>query len=538
MNHLLDKIRTGQVFRNLSPAELVEHALENGEGTLTDTGAFACGTGKFTGRAPKDRYIVQDDMTKDEVWWGSVNKAFSPAQFDLLLEKMLKFAEGKTLYARDAYAGADDAYRLNINVIGTQAYHNLFAYNMFLRPRKDELKDFREDFTVLALPDFQANPAADGTENPNFVILNFTQKIVLIGGTSYTGETKKSIFSALNFLLPTQHGVFPMHCSANIGEQNDTAIFFGLSGTGKTTLSADPNRYLIGDDEHGWSDRGVFNFEGGCYAKAINLSKENEPDIFRSIRFGAIVENTRYFADSRTINYADNSITDNTRVSYPIYHIDKIAQPSVGGLPKNIFFLTCDSFGILPPISKLTTEQAMFHFISGYTAKVAGTEVGIKEPVPTFSACFGAPFMPLHPTRYAEMLGKRMKQHQANVWLINTGWTGGKYGTGKRMKLAWTRAMITAALNGELANVPFEAHPFFGVLVPQSCPNVPSEILNPRNTWENKNDYDKQANHLAGLFLENFEDFKEFANEEIMNGAPLLLEDIGRATSQDKKRYE
>ncbi len=538
MNHLLDKIRAGQVFYNLSPAELVEHALKNGEGTLTDTGAFACDTGKFTGRAPKDRYIVQDAMTAEKVWWGSVNQAFSPEKFDLLLEKMLKFAEGKTLYVRDAYAGADEAYRFNIKVIGTQAYHNLFAYNMFLRPSKEKIANFHEDFTIFVLPDFQANPSADGTGNPNFVILNFTQKLVIIGGTSYTGETKKSVFSALNFLLPTQHDVFPMHCSANMGEQNDTAIFFGLSGTGKTTLSADPNRYLIGDDEHGWTEKGVFNFEGGCYAKAINLSKENEPDIFRSIRFGAIVENTRYFAGTRTIDYADNSVTDNTRVSYPIYHIDKIAQPSVGGLPKNIFFLTCDSFGILPPISKLTAGQAMFHFISGYTAKVAGTEVGVKEPVPTFSACFGAPFMPLHPTQYAEMLGKRMKQHQVDVWLINTGWTGGKYGTGKRMKLGWTRAMITAALNGELAKVAFEAHPFFGVLVPQSCPNVPADLLNPRDTWANKNEYDEQANHLAGLFLENFDDFKSFANDEIMAGAPSVLADIGRASSRDKKRYE
>jgi phosphoenolpyruvate carboxykinase (ATP) len=538
MNNILDLIKAGQIFYNLSPAELVEHALKNGEGTLTDTGALACDTGKFTGRAPKDRYIVEDEITKSKVWWGNINQPFSPEKFDRLLDKMISFAHGKNLYVREAYVGADNAYKMNIRVIGTQAFHNLFAYNMFLRPTKEETANMPIGFTVFSLPNFQANPHEDGTRNPNFVIVNFTKKLVIIGGTSYTGETKKSIFSILNFLLPTERNVFPMHCSANIGEKGDTAVFFGLSGTGKTTLSADPNRYLIGDDEHGWTDHSVFNFEGGCYAKAINLSKENEPDIYHAIRFGAIVENTRYFAGTRTVNYADNSVTDNTRVSYPIYHIHKIAQPSVGGIPKNIFFLTCDSFGILPPISKLTAGQAMFHFISGYTAKVAGTEVGIKEPVPTFSACFGAPFMPLHPTKYAEMLGKKMKEHQTNVWLVNTGWTGGKYGTGKRMKLSFTRAMITAALNGELANVPYQPHPFFGVLVPQSCPNVPSEILNPRDTWTNKDEYDEQANHLADLFLHNFEEFREYANEEIMSGAPMVMEGVGEGKEKKLKRYE
>ncbi|SFF05525.1 phosphoenolpyruvate carboxykinase (ATP) [Thermoflexibacter ruber] len=538
MNNILDSIKAGQIFYNLSPAELVEHALKNGEGTLTDTGALACDTGKFTGRAPKDRYIVEDEISKNKVWWGNINQSFSSEKFDRLLDKMIAFAQGKNLYVREAYVGADDAYRMNIRVIGTQAFHNLFAYNMFLRPTKEETGNMSIDFTVFSLPEFQANPQQDGTKNPNFVIINFTKKLVIIGGTSYTGETKKSIFSILNFLLPTERNVFTMHCSANIGEKGDTAVFFGLSGTGKTTLSADPNRYLIGDDEHGWTDHSVFNFEGGCYAKAINLSKENEPDIYHAIRFGAIVENTRYFAGTRTVNYADNSVTDNTRVSYPLYHIQKIAQPSVGGIPKNIFFLTCDSFGILPPISKLTVGQAMFHFISGYTAKVGGTEVGIKEPVPTFSACFGAPFMPLHPTTYAEMLGKKIKEHQTNVWLINTGWTGGKYGTGKRMKLSFTRAMITAALNGELENVPYEPHPFFGVLVPQSCPHVPNEILNPRDTWANKDEYDEQANHLADLFLHNFEEFREYANEEIMSGAPMVMEGVGEGKEKKLKRYE
>lgn len=537
MNNLLDLVKAGRIFDNLSPAELVEHALKNGEGSLTDTGALACDTGKFTGRAPKDRYIVQDAITQDKVWWGSVNQPFFSEKFDSLLEKMCQFAEGKNLYVRDAYVGAAMSYRMNVKVIGTQAYHNLFAYNMFLRPRREELGNMTNPFTVFSLPDFQANPAIDGTTNPNFVILNFTKRLVLIGGTSYTGETKKSIFSALNFLLPTQHQVFPMHCSANIGAKGDTAVFFGLSGTGKTTLSADPNRYLIGDDEHGWAKESVFNFEGGCYAKAINLSKENEPDIYHAIRFGAIVENTRYHEGTRTINYADNSVTDNTRVSYPLYHIDKIAQPSVGGVPKNIFFLACDSFGILPPISKLTVGQAMFHFISGYTAKVAGTEVGVKEPVPTFSACFGAPFMPLHPTQYAEMLGKKMKESKVNVWLINTGWTGGKYGEGKRMKLPLTRAMITAALNGELENVAYEAHPFFGVLVPQTCPDVPNEILNPRDTWTNKEEYDAQANHLAELFLSNFETFKEYANEEIMSGAPRFVVEANEGKQKFFKNY-
>lgn len=538
MDNILDLIKAERVFKNLSPAELVEHALKNGEGTLTDTGALACDTGKFTGRAPKDRYIVEDAITKDTIAWGAVNQAFYAEKFDKLLAKMLKFAEGKTFYVRDAYAGADQKYRLNLSVIGTQAYHNLFTYNMFLRPDVNELANFAADFTIFALPNFQAEPKEDGTTNPNFVILNFTKKMVIIGGTSYTGETKKSIFSALNFLLPTQHNVFPMHCSANIGESGDTAIFFGLSGTGKTTLSADPNRYLIGDDEHGWAESSVFNFEGGCYAKTINLSKENEADIYHAIRFGAIVENTRYFKDSRNVNYADNSVTENTRVSYPIDYIQKIATPSVGGLPKNLFFLTCDSFGVLPPISKLTTGQAMFHFISGYTAKIAGTEVGIKEPVPTFSACFGAPFMPLHPTQYAEMLGSRMEAHKVNVWLINTGWTGGKYGVGKRMKLPLTRAMITAALNGELDNAKFDVHPSFGVLIPQSCPNVPSEILNPRDTWGNKEEYDKQANHLAELFLHNFEEFKGFASQAILDGAPKIMESIENAQAKKMKRYE
>jgi phosphoenolpyruvate carboxykinase (ATP) len=537
MNNLLDLIKAGQVFSNLSPAELVEHALKNGEGTLSDTGALACDTGKFTGRAPKDRYIVKDAITQDKVWWGSVNQSFASEKFDALLVKMLAFAEGKNLYVRDAYVGVEASYRMNVKVIGTQAYHNLFAYNMFLRPSKEEIGNPKDVFTVFSLPDFQANPAEDGTMNPNFVILNFTKKLVIIGGTSYTGETKKSIFSALNFLLPTQHQVFPMHCSANIGEKGDTAVFFGLSGTGKTTLSADPNRYLIGDDEHGWADKSIFNFEGGCYAKAINLSKENEPEIYHAIRFGAIVENTRYFAGTRTIDYSDNTITDNTRVSYPLYHIDKIAQPSVGSIPQNIFFLACDSFGILPPISKLTVGQAMFHFISGYTAKVAGTEVGVKEPVPTFSACFGAPFMPLHPTQYAEMLGKKMKENRVNVWLVNTGWSGGKYGVGKRMKLPLTRAMITAALDGDLENVKYEAHPFFGVLVPQSCPQVPSEILNPRNTWASKEAYDTQANHLAELFLHNFETFKEFANEEIMSGAPRFVTEANEGKQKFFRNY-
>ena len=409
---------------------------------------------------------------------------------------------------------------MNIRVVTEYAWSNMFAYNMFLRPSDSEIESFNPEWTILNAPGFMADAKVDGTRQHNFAILNFTKKIILIGGTGYTGEIKKGIFSALNFILPHQKNVLPMHCSANIGKNGDTAIFFGLSGTGKTTLSADPNRNLIGDDEHGWSGDTVFNFEGGCYAKCIDLTAEKEPDIFAAVKKGALLENISYFKGTNTVNYEDTTITQNTRVSYPLEHIENIATPSLGKNPKNIFFLTADAFGVLPPLSKLTRGQAMYHFISGYTAKVAGTEAGVIEPQTTFSACFGAPFMPLHPTKYAEMLGKKMDESKVNVWLLNTGWSGGSYGTGERISLKYTRAMITAILNGELEGVDYAKHAIFGLQMPTTCPNVASEILNPRNTWENKAAYDAKANELANSFNKNFEQFAEYANAEILAAAP------------------
>lgn len=514
--------KAGSVFWNLTPAELVEEALINGEGTLTDTGGLMCDTGKFTGRSPKDKFIVKDSKTENTVWWGDINIPFEPTKFDALYDKMIKHLEGKKLYVRDAYAGADEKYRLNLRVVNTQAWHNLFCNNMFIRPTQDELKGFAPTFTIINAPEFLADPAVDGTRQPNFAILNFTKNIILIGGTGYAGEMKKGIFSVLNYTLPHENNVLSMHCSANVGEKGDTAVFFGLSGTGKTTLSADPNRGLIGDDEHGWTEKGVFNFEGGCYAKVIDLTREKEPQIFDAIRFGSIVENTRYIPGTRSVDYANASVTENTRTAYPINYISNAIEPSMAGIPQNIFFLTADAFGVLPPISKLDAGQAMFHFISGYTAKVAGTEVGITEPQTTFSACFGAAFLPLHPTRYAEMLGKKMKENKVNVWLINTGWTGGPYGIGNRMKLSFTRAMITAALEGKLNNMEFKKHSIFGVSMPTTCPNVPAEILDPRNTWADKTAYDAKASELAGKFVKNFEKYADFANEEILAGAPKI----------------
>jgi phosphoenolpyruvate carboxykinase (ATP) len=509
-----------KVYWNLSPAELVEQALANGEGSLTDTGALMCDTGEFTGRSPKDRFIVKDQKTQDTVWWGDVNIAFSEEKFDALYTKVVQFLADKTLYVRDAYAGALPEYRLNLRVVNTKAWHNLFCHNMFLRPKQDELQHFAPTFTIICAPEFQADPSVDGTSAPNFAILNLSKKIILIGGTGYAGEMKKGIFSVLNYLLPQEENVLSMHCSANIGKEGDTAVFFGLSGTGKTTLSADPDRYLIGDDEHGWTSNAIFNFEGGCYAKTINIARDNEPQIWDAIKWGAIVENTRFIPGTRTVDYTDKSVTQNTRTAYPLYHIENAVEPSVGGIPTNIFFLTCDANGVLPPISKLSKGEAMYHFISGYTAKVAGTEAGVTEPQRVFSACFGAPFLPLHPTVYAEMLGKKMDQHQVNVWLINTGWSGGGYGVGSRIKLRYTRAMITAALNGDLTDVSYEKHPVFGVSIPSSCPGVPSEILNPRNTWSDKEAYDTQAIKLAKAFIDNFEKYAAYANEEIMQGAP------------------
>ena len=513
-------IKNANAHYQLSPQELHELTIEKGQGVEANSGALAVNTGEFTGRSPKDRFIVKDEVTKDEVWWGDINIPFEPAKFDALYDKVMDHLSGKEIFVRDSYACADEDYRLNIRTINEQPWMNLFAYNMFLRPTEEELEDFKEDWLIVNAPDFYADPEVDGTRQHNFAILNFGKKIALIGGTGYTGEIKKGIFSALNFILPVSKKTLSMHCSANVGPEGDTAIFFGLSGTGKTTLSADPERQLIGDDEHGWTeDNKVFNFEGGCYAKVINLSEENEPDIYRAIKPGAILENV-ILDEEGEVDYSNTSITQNTRVSYPIYHIDNIKLPSIGENPKNIFFLTADAFGVLPPISRLNPGQAAYHFISGYTAKVAGTEAGVNEPQPNFSACFGAPFLPLHPTRYAEMLSEKMKESRANVWLVNTGWTGGPYGTGSRMKLKFTRAMIKAALEGKLDGVNFEEHPVFGLQMPTSCENVPADILNPRNTWEDKEAYDKKALELADSFRKNFSKFREQANEEILKGGP------------------
>ena len=517
------RIENATIHYQLSADELHEKTVQSGQGIETSTGALAINTGEFTGRSPQDRFIVKDKITTDKVWWGNVNIPFEPEAFEKLYSKVTAYLSNKEVFVRDSYVCADSNYRLNVRVVTETAWANLFCLNMFLRPETAALEHFIPEWNLICVPSFLANPKVDGTRQSNFAILDFTKKIALIGGTGYTGEMKKGIFSALNFILPVFKNTLPMHCSANVGDDNDTAIFFGLSGTGKTTLSADPARKLIGDDEHGWTNENtIFNFEGGCYAKVVNLSEENEPDIFKAIKKGAILENVVFKKGTNVVDYENVSITPNTRVSYPIYHIDNIQPNSIGKNPKNIFFLTADSFGILPPISKLTPGQAAYHFISGYTAKVAGTEAGVTEPQPNFSACFGAPFMPLHPTKYAEMLSKKMKDANVKVWLINTGWTGGPYGTGSRMKLKYTRAMISAALNGELDNVEYVNHKVFGIAIPQSCPNVPSEILNPRNTWEDPDLYDLKAIELAQKFKANFEKFSAFANAEIMEGAPLV----------------
>ena len=507
---------------NLDPQELAQHSVDKGLGKFANNGALVINTGKFTGRSPKDRFIVKDSITENTVDWNSINIGFPTDKFDALYDKVAAYFEGKEIYIRDAYACADRDYALKLRLVSEYPWSNQFASNMFLRLKEEEVADFTPEWTILNAPGFMADPTVDGTRQENFAILNFSRKAIIVGGTGYTGEIKKGIFSALNYILPHDKGVLAMHCSANVGAEGDAAVFFGLSGTGKTTLSADPNRKLIGDDEHGWSDSGIFNFEGGCYAKTIDLTEEKEPDIFRAIRPGAILENIGYKGDTNEPDYMDCSITQNTRVSYPIDHIDNIMPNSQGGHPENIFFLTADAFGVLPPISRLTPGQAMFHFISGYTAKVAGTEEGVVEPQKTFSACFGAPFMPLHPTYYAQMLAKKMRTHGTKVWLINTGWTGGAYGTGSRIKLRYTRAMIQAALTGQLDQVTFETDGIFGLSYPTTCPNVPDEVLNPKNTWSDGNAYDTKAKSLASSFVENFEQFADQADEEIIKGGPIV----------------
>ncbi|MCK0131278.1 phosphoenolpyruvate carboxykinase (ATP) [Flavobacteriaceae bacterium F08102] len=512
---------TKEFYWNLPVSTLVSHTLQNKQGVLTNTGALACDTGEFTGRSPKDKFIVKDAVTEDTVWWGDVNHPFATEDFDQLYERVTSFLAQREIYVKDVQAGSKKEYQLNVRVITENPWQSLFAHNLFLRPSAAELASFEHEWLILAAPGFKADPKRDKTRQHNFTIINFSKKVILIGGSAYTGEIKKGIFTILNYILPQEKKVLSMHCSANIGEDDTTAVFFGLSGTGKTTLSADPSRALIGDDEHGWDAEHVFNFEGGCYAKCVNLSKEKEPQIFSAVRFGTLLENVRFYKGTDVVDYDNVEVTENTRAAYPIEYIDNAVKPSIGGVPKNIFFLTCDAFGVLPPISKLTVGQAMFHFISGYTAKVAGTEAGITEPCTTFSACFGEPFLPLHPTKYAELLGEKLKHDQVNVWLVNTGWSGGGYGVGERIKLAYTRAMITAALNGKLEEVPYEKHAVFGLQMPMECEGVPAEILNPKNTWADGSNYDETAEKLAAQFNDNFRKYASFANDEIRSGAPV-----------------
>ncbi|MBZ5509432.1 MAG: phosphoenolpyruvate carboxykinase (ATP) [Acidobacteriia bacterium] len=504
-------LKSNKVHRNLHSGILVEHAVRRSEGLLADNGALVAYTGKYSGRIPKDKFTVKDPITAELVNWGDVNLAFDPEKFDALFERVVASLRDKELFVQDLYAGADSKYRLPIRVINEYAWHNLFVRALFVRPTDEELKTHRAEFTIVAAPEFQADPQRDGTRSEAFIVVSFTRKLVLIGGTKYAGEMKKSIFGVMNFLQP-QNNVFPMHCSANVGKRGETALFFGLSGTGKTTLSADPERLLIGDDEHGWSPTGIFNFEGGCYAKCIKLSKENEPQIWNAIRFGSVLENVTLNKETRVPDYNDDSRTENTRCAYPVDYIEGAVIPGVGGHPKNVIFLTADAFGVLPPISKLSTDQAMYHFLSGYTAKVAGTEAGVKEPQPNFSTCFGSPFLPLRPKVYAEMLGRRMQEHGSQCWLVNTGWFGGPYGIGSRMKLPYTRAMVNAAIEGALNTVEFETDPAFGLTVPKSVPGVPAEFLRARDAWKDKAAYDKSAADLSARFAKNFEKFDVPAN--------------------------
>jgi phosphoenolpyruvate carboxykinase (ATP) len=509
-----------EVHWNLSPAELYEQALARGEGRIAHMGAFAAVTAPHTGRSPNDKFTVKEPVTEKAVDWGKVNVAVDPAAFERLRSDVAAYLNGQDLFVRDCRAGADDAYGINVRVVTTSAWHSLFAYNMFLRPHGTELLRFKPDFRVLHAPEFKADPARHGTRSETAIALSFEQRTVVICGTRYAGEIKKSIFSVLNFLLPDR-SVFPMHCSANVGHDGSVALFFGLSGTGKTTLSADPERGLIGDDEHGWSDRGVFNFEGGCYAKTIHLSREGEPEIYAATKmFGTILENVVLDEHTREIDFSDGSITENTRASYPLHYIPNAVLSGQGGHPKEVVFLTADAFGVLPPIARLTREQAMYHFLSGYTAKVAGTERGVTEPKATFSTCFGAPFLSRHPAVYAELLGKKLDAHGSRVWLVNTGWTGGPYGTGSRMKLAYTRAMVRAILEGTLDDSRCEPDPVFGVGVPAHVPGVPDNVLRPRNTWADGNAYDEQAKKLAAMFRENFEKYAAQVPEAVRKAGP------------------
>ncbi len=509
-----------EVFWNLPTPALYEHAIRRREGALSHLGPLVVRTGHHTGRSANDKFIVDEVGSHDQIWWGTINRPIPEQNFDILHQRMASYLQMKDVYVQDCFAGADPEYRMPIRIITEYAWHSLFARNMFIQAAPGELVDHEPYFTVIDSPRFHAVPSQDHTRSETFILVNFHQRLVLIGGTSYAGEIKKSIFSVMNYLLPDR-GVLPMHCSANIGGDGRTALFFGLSGTGKTTLSADKARTLIGDDEHGWSDNGIFNFEGGCYAKMIRLSPDHEPEIYATtMRFDTVLENVSMNAKSRALDLDDDTFTENTRGAYHISAIPNATLRGTGGHPENIIFLTCDAFGVLPPVSRLSAEQAMYHFISGYTARVAGTEKGVTEPSPVFSACYGAPFMPLHPRRYAELLGQRIREHGVNVWLINTGWTGGPYGVGERIEIPYTRAMVNAALDGRLNDVPVWEDPVFGFQVPESCPDVPARILRPRDSWRDQGAYDDQAAKLAGMFHDNFKAFADQVPASIVAAGP------------------
>lgn len=506
------------VYRNLPVPALTEKAVARGEGTLSKTGALVVYTGKYTGRSPNDKFVIDAPSVHDTIDWGKVNVPMSTEKFDAIYKRACAYLQNREIFIFDGFAGADPKFRKNFRIVNESPSQNQFIHQLLLRPTQEELKDFTPQFTIIAVPGFKCIPEIDGTNSEAAILCNFDKNIVLICGSQYSGEMKKSVFTVMNYLLPGED-VFPMHCSANIGEDGDTALFFGLSGTGKTTLSADPDRKLIGDDEHGWSKDGIFNFEGGCYAKCIDLSREHEPQIWDAIKFGALVENVVMDPETREFDFADNSITENTRVGYPVDYIPNAAIPGVGGHPKTVIFLTADAFGVLPPVAKLSPEAAMYHFVSGYTSKLAGTERGIVNPEATFSTCFGAPFLPLHPNTYAEMLGRRIEEFGSNVYLINTGWSGGPYGVGKRMSIKYTRAMVTAALNGALEKSEFVLDPDFNILVPTSCPGVPDEVLNPKSTWKDKQAYDEQAKKLAQMFVKNFNKY-EGMDQKIIDAGP------------------
>jgi phosphoenolpyruvate carboxykinase (ATP) len=511
-----------EIFWNLSTPELYEQAIRRREAIVSHMGPLVVRTGHHTGRSANDKFIVEEDESKDQIWWGTINKPIAEHDFDILHQRMASYLQMKEIYVQDCFAGADAEYRMPIRIITEYAWHSLFARNLFIQSQPAELRNHVPEFTVINSPRFHAIPSVDHTRSETFIVVNFAKRLVLIGGTSYAGEIKKSIFSVMNYLLPGK-GVLPMHCSANIGAYGKTALFFGLSGTGKTTLSADASRILIGDDEHGWSDNGIFNFEGGCYAKMIHLSPENEPEIYSTTkRFGTVLENVTVNADNRRLNLDDDSLTENTRGAYHISAIPNATSRGQGDHPENIIFLTCDAFGVLPPVARLTPEQAMYHFISGYTARVAGTEKGVREPSPVFSACYGAPFLPLHPQRYAQLLGERIQKHGSKVWLVNTGWSGGPYGEGERIAIPHTRALINAALDGKLDQVSTWHDRVFGFEVPESCPAVPAAILRPKSTWTEEDAYDAQAAKLARMFRENFEKFAGEVSPEIRHAGPVV----------------